>query len=218
MAEQKPREFGLVFGDESILAFRDGNKSQTRRLPSVGNCYIDGHSARGSCRVLWPWLDFGSDRVFVDGGPSPAGNAGPYLHVPEKDGSPYTPTAVHRIYPAVMVGDHVWAREAFRRKADGVSYRADEPWCDLRWTSPIYMPRVHSRFEFKVAEVMIHRLQELTREQAIAEGCPMPTQRDGMHPWPEDQYRAVWDQLNAKRGASWDSNPWVFAYRLEPRR
>ncbi|WP_315813411.1 hypothetical protein [Bradyrhizobium sp. SZCCHNR2028] len=40
------------------------------------------------------WADLDWNRAWVDMGPSPAGNLGPYWHVPLKSGE-----TVHRLYP-----------------------------------------------------------------------------------------------------------------------
>lgn len=43
------------------------------------------------------WNDLVWDRAYVDMGPSPSGNPGPYWHVPHRDGD-----TVHRLYPRVL--------------------------------------------------------------------------------------------------------------------
>lgn len=63
----------------------------------------------------------------------------------------------------------------------------------------------------EATEVRVQRVQEISEEDAIAEGCPgCRPHLDNCHAltW----YRALWDSLNQKRGYPWESNPWVFAY------
>jgi hypothetical protein len=69
--------------------------------------------------------------------------------------------------------------------------------------------------------VRAERVQDITNEEAILEGI-FETPRDpgfdcwstyGMrdyYPMPRDAFRALWDRINAGRGLSWDSNPWVW--------
>ena len=58
---------------------------------SDNNSLIDGYrpTKNRNCESL----NFASRDVFVDPGPSPTGNTGPYLHVPSKEGD-----TVHRVY------------------------------------------------------------------------------------------------------------------------
>jgi len=69
--------------------------------------------------------------------------------------------------------------------------------------------------------VRAERVQDITDEEAILEGI-FETPRDpgfdcwsthGMreyYPTPRAAFRALWDSINAGRGYSWDSNPWVW--------
>lgn len=50
---------------------------------------------------IWDRLDW--SRAYADLGPSPAGNPGPYWHVPYR----YT-DEVYRLYPRVMLGRWSW--------------------------------------------------------------------------------------------------------------
>nr|WP_245290857.1 hypothetical protein [Methyloligella halotolerans] len=90
------------------------------------------------------------------------------------------------------------------------------PWGEYFTKHPsIHMPRWASRLTLKVTEVRVQRLQRISEADAIAEGCPgvlgpNPDFPDEWDPSPQEQYRDLWDSLNAKR-APWESNPWVVA-------
>lgn len=57
-----------------------------------------------------------------------------------------------------------------------------------------------------VTDVRVQRLQEIDREDAIAEGMDGHPANDAVCDFSE-----LWDSLNARRGYGWDANPWVCA-------
>lgn len=215
------KAYGLVFEPESARGMRDGSKTVTRRVLTPGTTRIDGHKLRNvygmPVRDWWALLDFEVARV--DGGPSPAGNAGPYLHVP------YLPEeTVHRIYP-----DHPMVAEAFYVKEPWFFY-VDGDGCDqfpLRslchadycvcWKSPRFMPRRAARDFYRVTRVRIERLWDISEADALEEGVEV-TEMELLkmtYVTPLDAFRSKWDQLNGKR-APWASNPWVIVRDFEP--
>lgn len=150
-------------------------KTQTRRPITMGNSLVDG---RPPWRKQWPHLRFDAPEVFVDGGSSPAGNIGPYLHVPHDDGE-----TRHRVYPRIEVGDRLWVRETWApdRRAPEVPYVAvhratDEVHLEARgatpdrWHPSIHMPRWASRITLEVTEVRAERLRSISEADAVAEG------------------------------------------------
>jgi len=88
-----------------------------------------------------------------------------------------------------------------------------------RWRPSIFMPREAARIFLRVTNVRVERLQEITEEDARAEGCSTKILNDG---WKNigtltarDEFIALWEHLNAKRGLGWDRNPWVWVYEFE---
>jgi len=134
-----------------------------------------------------------------------------------------------------MPGDLLWVRERWSDDllAPGEVYYyatalddgllADEV-AEIRWKPSIHMPRWASRVTLEVTDVRVQRLQEISQEDARAEGVATEEWDDwrenvtaiGM---PEgsyieterDLFRDLWDNINAKRGYGWDTNPWVIA-------
>jgi len=82
----------------------------------------------------------------------------------------------------------------------------------------IFMPRWASRITLEITELRVERLQEITEGDAIAEGAMVKHSEDTDE---EAGYSFrlgfidLWDSLNAKRGYSWISNPfvWVISFR-----
>lgn len=147
------------------------------------------------------------------------------------------------IKPAFEVGDLLWVRETWweipepsrKQLFDGadtwpkVAYNADESEIsreqnrEMGWKlrPSIFMPRWASRITLEVTGVKAERLQDISEEDAKAEGCS---------PWPHDPnqpmtsgelgslfpyrggYACLWDDINDKAGARWFDNPWVWAY------
>lgn len=100
-------------------------------------------------------------------------------------------------------------------EADGLS--PEKPITERgRWVQGMHMPRWASRLTLTVTDVRVQRLQALREADAIAEGCPgilgpNPDFPDEWDPSPVEQYRELWDHLNADRGYAWAANPWVVA-------
>jgi hypothetical protein len=93
----------------------------------------------------------------------------------------------------------------------------------LGWKPSIFMPRWASRIDLEVTGVRVERLQEITEDDARAEGVSL-FDRKYMHIGPDQRlttgeiwrdapYRAsfavLWDEINGDR-ALWESNPWVW--------
>jgi hypothetical protein len=89
----------------------------------------------------------------------------------------------------------------------------------------IFMPRAASRITREVSDVRVERLQDISYEDALAEGISdyaasltndphprgeTPGQMARRLQWPQRQYHLLWDSLNAARGYGWDVNPWVW--------
>lgn len=160
-----------------------------------------------------------------------------------------------------LPGDRLWVRETWRTwedpedGADGVRYFADgsfrqiedsaaaaDLWLDDHkngkhgddWRPSIYMRRWASRITLEVTEVRVQRLQDISEEDAQAEGvsligdvgCPCEGPKDDPGPhlpgcrWSHldvdpdhEPYRAsfavLWDAINGKR-AAWATNPWLW--------
>jgi hypothetical protein len=94
-------------------------------------------------------------------------------------------------------------------------YIADEP--DYRgWgykgVPSIHVPKSMSRIFLRVKDVRAERLQEITNEDAQAEGMDdIPNCARGYLA----NFMLLWDDLNAKRGFPWKDNPWVWVYEFE---
>lgn len=67
------------------------------------------------------------------------------------------------------------------------------------------------RVASRILSDRVERVQEITEQDAIAEGFPDPDGQNRKFPdraryW----FRNLWDSINSKRGFGWDANPWVW--------
>ena len=191
----------IIFSAPMIRALLDGRKTQTRRvLKPQPVCYQNPPSfSWGKFVGEWPddWFGYGNEIAGA---------------------LPYAP------------GDRLWCKEGCVVGFDiddndrpigdrKVWYRATDT--GLRWYDPdsesmldnppwkpsIHMPRWASRLTLLVTDVRVQRLQEISRGDAMEEGCPFANMADG--PNPRDWYRDIWNSIHGPD--AWDANPWVAA-------
>lgn len=195
-----------------VRAILDGRKTKTRRLvritgPELATALNDfprWHAARDVPGVIFP-----------DGADS-------MLGIEIK--TPFQP------------GDCLWVREAWavqhaldplkpsemRPQDARLHYAASEDRGGLLWRSPISMPRWASRITLRVTDVLVQRLQEISEEDAKAEGCKTEDafilyergeddvlRTSEMQRTARGAFAVLWNSLNAKR-TPWASNPWVW--------
>lgn len=140
--------------------------------------------------------------------------------------------------PFGQVGDHLWVRESFTYWEDDefggdyLEYRTGHrrslgdwehphPIYDHcigrfgKWTSPVAMPRWASRIILENTGVRIERLQDISEEDAIAEGIIELANREfslngGQFRanYAVGSFRQLWDSINKKH--PWANNPWVW--------
>ncbi|MCL2480156.1 MAG: hypothetical protein FWF38_00440 [Spirochaetaceae bacterium] len=77
----------------------------------------------------------------------------------------------------------------------------------------IFMPLEAARIFLKVKSVKVERLQEISEKDAIAEG--LPESLTGASGYTVGCFQHLWDSINAKRGYSFDSNPWAWVIEFE---
>lgn len=123
------------------------------------------------------------------------------------------------------VGSEIWVRETwaeFPSDGDWI-YRADHPEKlagQLKWRPSIFMPRCASRITLKVTDVRVQRLQDISKEDAKAEGIRDDgaayldyMSGDYHFSWAVSSYQSLWESINGP--GSWDANPYVWAYTFE---
>lgn len=208
-------EHPILFSSEMVKAILDGRKTQTRRVikPQPEMRF------EGSC-----W--FYSNMIFV----SDEDMQSHLFHdVYGEKGTPYG--AVYGDGTA----DRLWVRETFGVYDSIVCCENDFP--NFKEKSGIYRPIVHfagtenyawgmygpprkrpgihmprraCRIELEIVDVRVERVQDISHEDVIAEGGPF-----GYSGSSDEDFFTLWDTINAKRGFSAQSNPfvWVIEFR-----
>ncbi|MPR12871.1 hypothetical protein [Microvirga tunisiensis] len=141
------------------------------------------------------------------------------------------------------VGDRLWVRENWQTysilDSDAPSaltgiriwYGADEGYKPPSKVRPsIHMPRWASRLTLTVTGVKVERLQDISEEDARAEGVhpaavyggqaqswlPAGDLRETFHLTAKEAFKDLWGRINGPE--SWEANPWVVAVSFEVRR
>ena len=107
-----------------------------------------------------------------------------------------------------------------------------------RWQTPRHMPRWAARLWLRVVEVRVQRVQEISKDDAMAEGLEVAEASKpprygvpGISAMlktygamgnlgqvtsdPCWAFRTLWNSFNAKRGHPWSNNDWVWAITFE---
>lgn len=222
----------IIMRAESVRAILAGTKTMTRRIVARSNSTASGYKSR----TLWDALDF-SGVLLRDGKPNGVAGlgCGEYLHAPKPDDE-----SVHRVRCDIEPGDRLWVREAWRTygsldhlpprdigRGAGVEYIAGGSNVDGheallgmgRYRHARFMPRRASRITLEVTGVRVERLDEITEEDARAEGALFHDGRGiGHFGWRHDErevyqsargsFCALWAKIHGPD--SWDSRPWVW--------
>ncbi|MCK9282436.1 MAG: hypothetical protein M0P71_17615 [Melioribacteraceae bacterium] len=80
-----------------------------------------------------------------------------------------------------------------------------------RKRSSRFMPRWASRIMLEITDIRVERLQDITEDDAAAEGMPHHWRKMNGENQAVEMFKTLWDSLNFKRGYGWDDNPWVWA-------
>jgi hypothetical protein len=196
----KPKEKPILFGAPMVRALLSGTKTQSRRIMKPQ----PSEDCGDPIAVEW-YAPIVVDR---NGDEQPGADVfGVYW---EEEG--------YRC-PYGAPGDLVWVRETWAaphncdhlkpREIDNdwrIHYAADGALGGLLVRPSIFMPRWASRIDLEVTDVRVERLQDISRGDAMDEGCPFPNMAQG--PDPRQWYADLWRQING--ADSWDANPWVW--------
>lgn len=151
----------------------------------------------------------------------------------EKCGHSYGPSMFTLKCPFGVPGDRLWVKESFKRDPhndcmvfykDGTAiehnrgHHLQEEYNYSKQMSGMFMPRWASRSILEITDVRVERVQDISEEDAKAEGVTgemiMNAVTQSPNPLPDSSwvggFRWLWDSINAK-SHPWSSNPLVWA-------
>lgn len=131
--------------------------------------------------------------------------------------------------PKYEPGDILWVRETWCDVFGRLEYRADFSESKLldriarygkvisKWRPSIFMPKEAARLYLRVTDVRVERLQDITEEDAKAEGIEprFSIQDQFSSDIARLRFSELWDDINGGRGYWWYTNPWVWVYSFE---
>lgn len=219
------KERPILFSAPMVRALLDGTKTQTRRIAPISDLMIAPHDndiVTWSVRFSKPLRGI---RASHSGGKFTDENARRII--------------ASQFNPYGEPGDRLWVRETWQgplldqltaetvhdwrsfEKPEFCVYAADggptPEFVDAddnlvcRWRPSIHMPRWASRITLEITGVRVERLQDISRGDAMSEGCPFPNMAHGDDPrrW----YAELWKQINGAE--SWLQNPWVWVVEFK---
>lgn len=206
------KERPILFSASMVKAILAGRKTQTRRImrPQPEQLMLkdaDGVERLHWCidhsnpkkRAAWP---VGDPPFWTNGA---YGKAGDRLWVKETWG---VVNSLDYLKPSKLpTGIPVTYRAS--------SFHPNDP--SMKWRPGMFMPRWASRITLEIRDVRIQRLQDITEDDAKAEGAPMGytgpySFHQRFNHW--GGFMALWSSINDE--GSWDANPfvWVIAFDL----
>ena len=203
------KEHPILFSGPMVKAILEGRKTQTRRIVKpygLGELLDEWPKGSG----IFCEREFGREECIIRQNVCPYGQPGDRLWVRET----WAPRGVH----PVTRPDGKFGAAVIEYRADGqrATWNHD-PIQRIKddWRPSIFMPRWASRITLEVTAVRVERLQDISPEDALAEGIdhyvPGVTagQRGEVEADPIAEYRELWESINGP--GSWAENPWVWA-------
>lgn len=220
------KERPILFSAPMVRAILDGRKTVTRRpvkgfqIPTEDTSIVEGERHRWSATAQrdprYGFCVFGATEAEC-----------------AKELEEFAPC------PYGRRGERLWVRETWARVGNCdpgyLTFAATYPSClpselenippatSVRWKPSIHMFRRDSRILLEITDVRVERLQDISEEQARAEGitdggctncgehepcgceCPAPSA--------VDSFCHLWGEINGPH--AWDANPWVWVVKFK---
>ena len=220
----------ILFSTEMVQAILEGRKTKTRRILKP----------QPDFNKAWENLGFSENKfgIKTELEIPDIDVTGNFLGVSspiEIDGFKATGLCIPNIPIKIHKGDILWVRETWQttwnenKKSWDTIYKADGGyWIDddgiMKWKPSIYMPKKRARIFLEVTNVRVERLQDITEEDAIAEGIERVSIAPFVHRFknylcnnkfigPKESFKTLWMKINGID--SWKANPWVWVHEFK---
>ncbi|MDD5589224.1 MAG: hypothetical protein PHP92_04170 [Candidatus Nanoarchaeia archaeon] len=206
------KEHQIIFSTEMIKQILSGNKTQTRRIIKHHHPSYDYPENIAK----YEFINFDGERVFF------RDTLGPIASIK----CPYGRVG-YTLWVKEIYCNYIPLKRSLNINANGsqedVIYKASHRLQDMegfediilsqdiRWKTPMFMPKRYSRIKLEIINIEVERVQDINFTDVIAEG--LDEKIDG-HSLSVTQLRSkfwrLWDSINKKKGFGWDMNPWVW--------
>lgn len=206
----------ILFSTPMVNAILEGRKTQTRRIVKANldhECWIGSEDGPISAPPDWSHESLKNGELWC-------GNCGYHALKPVK-------------CPYGKPGDILWVRETwaatcggkFEYKSDGgypprivhesANESGGEDIVTERWFPSIHMPKCACRLFLRITNIRVERLQDITEEDAKAEGAQKMHLDDLGQSFATYKrgFQAVWEGINGAE--SWHLNPWLWVVSFE---
>jgi len=210
------KEHPILFSGEMVRAILEGRKTQTRRIIKPQPDIV----AKGNIPLNKKTIEVFKNNTIVE------------IGYPE--GKPDHPFVKIHKCPYGQAGDHLWVRETWccpgldSQGRPIICYRAnnDPITNDMPWRPSIHMTHEVCRLTLMIDEIRVERLQDITEEDAKAEGVDYyvighgPVSPFGLMVEPgyigqgsyKTSFDLLWDEIYGRE--NWESNPWVWVIKF----
>ena len=204
----------ILFSTKMVQAILEGRKTQTRRI-------IKPQPKKG---IIATAFDF---------------KKGFYASKIKIEENPDRFEITELFKPKFQIGDILWVRETFINCSSfkeyplfseikgNFCYKTNNFIGGHKWKPSIHMPKEAARIFLEVTNVRVERLQDISEEDAIAEGIKKTWINDDIKQCrfknyindgkgsksPIDSFNSLWKKINGED--SWNANPWVWVYEFK---
>ncbi|CUY61250.1 ASCH domain-containing protein [Serratia marcescens] len=222
------KERPVIFNGEMVRAILDGRKTQTRRVIKVQpesktfglRKIIESENASEEGKYYWSLSDaLGISRARSNPFLCPFGQVGDRLWVRETWAD-----VNHDGHPAIAYRADGGLRVIGEDDGEEEDPNLEKYWfaqwyADLisgaegNWRPSIHMPRWASRITLEITAVRVERLNDISEEDAKAEGVKAGVSPGHEHMMHQVAFSELWQSIYGEE--SWGANPWVWVIEFK---
>lgn len=216
------KERGIIFNGEMVRAILDGRKTQTRRV--IKNCTVGRDEISPFIKIGNFSGHYPDDLPEVIKNCCPFGQVGERLYVREAWGvvshsfdddglmTDWIPDRPAKAIHEMPYGRGYYNGHAIYAADGDFTWGDDDGGGDGRscWNPSIHMPKAASRITLEITDIRVERLNDISEEDAKAEGAPTECCVIGDKHFLG--FRSLWKSIYGED--SWQSNPFVWVISL----